>query len=84
MMRALVAAALVAAAVSPSWGEAPAVPFKAHVDMKTFMEHVLTPAATAIWLVNGSMIDARGDQRAAQASAAAGVETMELSLRASA
>jgi hypothetical protein len=61
MTRALAAAALAAAAVSPSRAEAPAAPFKAHVDMKTFMEHVLTPAATAIWRVNGSMIDARGE-----------------------
>jgi hypothetical protein len=60
-MRALVAAVLTAAAVSPSRGEAPAVPFKAHVDLKTFMEHVLTPAATAIWRVNGSIIDTSGE-----------------------
>jgi hypothetical protein len=37
-------------------------PFKAHVDMKTFMEHVLTPAATIIWSVNGSVIDAEGER----------------------
>jgi hypothetical protein len=36
-------------------------PFKAHVDMKTFMEHVLTPAATIIWSVNGTVIDAKGE-----------------------
>ena len=36
-------------------------PFKAHVDMKTFMEHVLTPAAQIIWSVNGSVIDAKGE-----------------------
>ncbi len=29
--------------------------------MKTFMEHVLTPAATVIWHVNGSIIDAQGE-----------------------
>jgi hypothetical protein len=58
---ALVAAAFAAAAASPSRVEAPAVPFKAHVDMKTFMEHVLTPAATIIWRVNGSIIDATGE-----------------------
>jgi hypothetical protein len=61
MIRALAAAALAAAAVSPSRAEAPAVPFKAHVDMKTFMEHVLTPAAKVIWLVNASIIDTRGE-----------------------
>lgn len=40
----------------------PATPqFKAHVDMKTFMEHVLTPAAKVIWSVNGVVIDAKGE-----------------------
>jgi len=29
--------------------------------MRTFMEHVLTPAARAIWRVNGSIIDAQGE-----------------------
>jgi hypothetical protein len=33
----------------------PMPPFKAHVDMKTFMEHVLTPAAQIVWSVNGSI-----------------------------
>jgi hypothetical protein len=36
-------------------------PFQAHVDMKTFMAHVLTPAAQIIWTVNGSMIDEKGE-----------------------
>jgi len=41
---------------------APAMPpFQVHVDMKTFMEHVLTPAAKAIWSVNGAVIDAKGE-----------------------
>jgi hypothetical protein len=41
---------------------APAMPpFQVHVDMKTFMEHVLTPAAKLIWSVNGSVIDAKGE-----------------------
>src|SRR6516164_5311055 len=39
----------------------PMPPFKAHVDMKTFMEHVLTPAAKVIWSVNGVVIDAKGE-----------------------
>lgn len=39
----------------------PTPPFKAHVDMKTFMEHVLTPAAKVIWSVNGVVIDAKGE-----------------------
>jgi hypothetical protein len=29
--------------------------------MKTFMEHVLTPAAAVIWSVNGVVIDAKGE-----------------------
>lgn len=58
----LAAAALAVASVLPSRGdERPADPFKVHVDMKTFMEHVLTPAATIIWRVNGLMIDASGE-----------------------
>jgi len=40
---------------------AAAVPFKAHVDMKTFMEHVLTPAAKVVWRVNGILIDKDGE-----------------------
>ena len=39
----------------------PAPPFRAYVDMKTFMEHVLTPAANVIWRVNGVVIDAAGE-----------------------
>ncbi len=38
-----------------------AAPFKAHVDMKTFMEHVLTPAANIIWRANGTVIDRDGE-----------------------
>ena len=36
-------------------------PFQPHVDMKTFMEHVLSPAAAMIWRVNGVVIDATGE-----------------------
>lgn len=50
-----------AASASRSDSSAPMPPFKAHVDMKTFMEHVLTPAAQIIWRVNGSVIDAKGE-----------------------
>ena len=39
----------------------PMPPFKVHVDMKTFMEHVLLPAARVIWSVNGTIIDAKGE-----------------------
>ena len=59
-----VAAAFFAAcaALSPSLGEnAGLPPFRAYVDMKTFMEHVLTPAAKIIWSVNGVVIDEKGE-----------------------
>ena len=36
-------------------------PFQVHVDMKTFMEHVLTPAAKAVWSVNAVVIDEKGE-----------------------
>jgi hypothetical protein len=35
--------------------------FQAHVDMPTFMEHVLTPAAQIVWSVNGTIIDETGE-----------------------
>jgi hypothetical protein len=40
---------------------APMSPFRSHVDMKTFMEHVLSPAAAIIWKVNGLLIDDKGE-----------------------
>ena len=60
----LAAAAVIAAAVAlPSMGEEaqPMPPFQAHVDMKTFMEHVLTPAAKIVWSVNAVVIDEKGE-----------------------
>jgi len=36
-------------------------PYAAHVDMKTFMEHVLTPAAKIVWRANGVVIDGQGE-----------------------
>ena len=62
-IRAGIAAALMVAcaAVSPTLGENAEPPFRAFVDMKTFMEHVLTPAAKAIWSVNGIVIDEKGE-----------------------
>ena len=57
------ATVLACAAASPSMGE-DAVrlpPFQPYVDMKTFMEHVLTPAARIIWSVNAIVIDAKGE-----------------------
>jgi hypothetical protein len=66
--RRVIAAALMGcAAASPSLsgdaGPMPFVPhpFVAHVDMKTFMEHVLSPAAAVIWKSNGIVIDAKGE-----------------------
>jgi hypothetical protein len=60
---AIVAVVLAGLAASPSRSDnAPAMPPpKPHVDMKTFMEHVLTPAASVIWSVNAVVIDAKGE-----------------------
>jgi len=60
---AVLAATLAAAVASPSMGEdaASMPPFQAYVDMKTFMEHVLTPAAKIIWSVNAVVIDQKGE-----------------------
>jgi hypothetical protein len=49
------------AGLAPSVGEDAKPPFRAFVDMKTFMEHVLTPAATVVWSVNGIVIDQKGE-----------------------
>jgi hypothetical protein len=49
------------AGLAPSVGEDARPPFRAFVDMKTFMEHVLTPAATVVWSVNGIVIDQKGE-----------------------
>jgi hypothetical protein len=59
----VVAAAALGAVASPSHGDdlAAAGPYQSHVDMKTFMEHVLGPAAAIIWKVNGTVIDAKGE-----------------------
>jgi len=57
----LVAVLVAVAAASLARGDTAAPPFEAHVDLKTFMEHVLTPAAKAIWSVNGVVIDAHGE-----------------------
>jgi hypothetical protein len=56
-------AVIACAAASPSISDnaAPTPPFRAYVDMKTFMEHVLTPAAKIVWRVNGVTIDSRGE-----------------------
>jgi hypothetical protein len=49
------------AALTPSLGEDAGAAFRAYVDMKTFMEHVLTPAAKIVWSVNGVVIDEKGE-----------------------
>jgi hypothetical protein len=51
----------VCAGLLPSFGEDTKPPYRAFVDMKTFMEHVLTPAATVVWSVNGIVIDQKGE-----------------------
>lgn len=60
---AVLAAAAVTAVALPSMGEEaqPMPPFQAYVDMKTFMEHVLTPAAKIVWSVNAVVIDEKGE-----------------------
>jgi hypothetical protein len=51
----------VVASPSISDDAVPISPFEVHVDMKTFMEHVLGPAAAIIWKVNGLVIDDKGE-----------------------
>ena len=60
---AVIAVAMTCVAASPSIPDdaAPLPPFQAHVDMKTFMEHVLGPAAAIIWKANGLVIDEKGE-----------------------
>ncbi|MGA7811048.1 hypothetical protein [Bradyrhizobium sp.] len=52
---------LIAASPSNSEDAGATPPFQAHVDMKTFMQHVLSPAAASIWKVDGVMIDDKGE-----------------------
>jgi hypothetical protein len=65
---AVVAVVISCVAASPSISEDTAPvppfqtqPFQAYVDIKTFMEHVLSPAARIIWKVNGLVIDEKGE-----------------------
>jgi hypothetical protein len=46
---------------SRAGGDTHPLTYVAHVDMKTFMEHVLTPAAKVIWRSNAILIDAKGE-----------------------
>jgi hypothetical protein len=59
----LVVVVITCVAASPSVSDDAAAvsPFQPHVDMKTFMEHVLGPAAAIIWRVNGVVIDEKGE-----------------------
>jgi hypothetical protein len=59
----VVAVVLACLAASPSICEDATLmsTFQPHVDMKTFMEHVLSPAAASIWKVNGVVIDGKGE-----------------------
>jgi hypothetical protein len=61
--RTAIALAITCVAVSPSISDdaASTSPFQPHVDMKTFMQHVLGPAAAIIWKVNGVVIDEKGE-----------------------
>jgi hypothetical protein len=61
--RTAIALAVTCVAVSPSISDdaASTSPFQPHVDMKTFMQHVLGPAAAIIWKVNGVVIDEKGE-----------------------
>jgi hypothetical protein len=58
---ATVAMACAAASPSRSDNAAPTSPFQAHVDLQTFMEHVLGPAAAVIFKVDGVVIDKDGE-----------------------
>jgi len=51
------------ATASPSLSDnaTPMPSFKAHVDLQTFMEHVLSPAAAVIWKSNAILIDKDGE-----------------------
>jgi hypothetical protein len=60
----MIAAVMACVAASPSMSDDAAAipPFQVHVDMKTFMQHVLSPAAAIIWKVNGFVIDEKGER----------------------
>jgi hypothetical protein len=61
--RTIVAFVMTCVVATPSISDdaVPISPFEVHVDMKTFMEHVLGPAAAIIWKVNGVVIDEKGE-----------------------
>ena len=59
----LLAVSIVCASASSMAGPASSElePFRVHVDMKTFMNHVLTPSAKIIWRVNAIVFDDKGE-----------------------
>jgi len=57
----LAGTALSLGAAAPSVCADALPPFKPYVDMKTFMGHVVSPAAAHIWSVNAIVIDAQGE-----------------------
>ncbi len=61
--RLIATVALACAVASPSLSDnaGQAQPFQAHVDLQTFMEHVLGPAAAVIFKVDGVVIDKNGE-----------------------
>jgi hypothetical protein len=63
LARTMIVVATTCVATSPSISDdaASTSPFQPHVDMKTFMEHVLGPAAATIWKVNAVVIDEKGE-----------------------
>jgi hypothetical protein len=58
---ALSAAALLAGGSGVSAAPATKPAFRPIVNLPTFMEHVLSPAADAVWRANGTMADSRGE-----------------------
>ena len=68
--RVVLAGFMCVALVSSSLGEEAdqSSPFRAHVDMKTFMEHVITPAASIVWGVNAITIDNNGEHESSPKS----------------
>jgi hypothetical protein len=58
----VVTLAVTCVTASPSSSDdAAPTPFQSHVDMRTFMQHVLSPAAAVIWKVNAVLIDETGE-----------------------
>jgi len=57
----VLAVALLFAAAAPSVCADGLPPYTPHVDMKTFMGHIVSPAAAQIWKVNGILIDEYGE-----------------------